>query len=87
MILVESVYKKCKAQLNYEDKDVQNFVKEIYDPFTDEEISDKIAELLSDDSINAEVKIIFQSVDNLHHACPKNLRGLVFYRRLSNCRR
>ena len=57
---------------------VQNFVKEIYDPFTDEQISDKIAELLSDESIKAEVKIIFQTVENLHKACPKHLGDWYF---------
>lgn len=76
--LVDTVYKKCKAQVNLEDKDVENFVKEIYNPFTAEEISDKIAQLLSDDTVNAEVKIIFQSIDNLHKACPKNLGDWYF---------
>jgi amidophosphoribosyltransferase len=57
---------------------VVNHVKEIYDNFTDEQISDKISELLSDESVNAEVKIIFQSVENLHKACPKNLGDWYF---------
>ncbi|WP_298531868.1 amidophosphoribosyltransferase [uncultured Algibacter sp.] len=68
--IVEEVYNKCLKQTNLDDKHVQNFVKEIYNPFTDEQISDKISELLSDDSIKAEVKIIFQPVENLHKACP-----------------
>lgn len=76
--LVEDVYKKCKAQVNLKDKDVKNFVKEIYANFTYEELSDKISELLSDKDVNAEVKIIFQSVDNLHKACPKNLGDWYF---------
>ena len=76
--LVEEVYNKCKAQIDLDDVEVQNFVKEIYDPFTDEEISDKIAILLSHESINAEVKLIFQTVDNLHKACPKNLGDWYF---------
>ena len=75
---VEEVYHKCKAQVDLKDKDVENFVKEIYAPFTAEQISDKIAELLSDDSVNAEVKVIFQSIDNLHKACPKNLGDWYF---------
>ncbi|WP_299550797.1 amidophosphoribosyltransferase [Seonamhaeicola sp.] len=75
---IEDVYNKCKAQEDLDDKDVQNFVKEIYNPFTDEQISDKIAELLSDESIEAEVKIIFQPVENLHKACPKNLGDWYF---------
>ena len=76
--LVEEVYHKCKAQIHLEDKDVKNFVKEIYEQFTDEEISKKISELLSDDDVDAEVDIIFQSVDNLHKACPRNLGDWYF---------
>ncbi len=76
--LVEQVYEKCKAQENLEDAEVQNFVKEIYDGFSDQEISDKIAELLSDKTVNAEVRIIYQTVDNLHMACPKNLGDWYF---------
>ncbi|WP_299435691.1 amidophosphoribosyltransferase [uncultured Aquimarina sp.] len=76
--LVEQVYEKCKAQENLEDKEVQNFVKEIYEGFSDQEISDKIAELLSDKTVNAEIKIIYQTVDNLHMACPKNLGDWYF---------
>ena len=70
--IIDNVYNKCKAQESLDDKDVQNFVKEVYNSFTDEQISDKISELLSDDSINAEVKIIFQTVENLHQACPNH---------------
>ena len=75
---VEKVYDKCITQTELEDKYVQNFVKEIYDPFTDEQISDKISELLSDESVNAEVKIIFQPVENLHKACPEHLGDWYF---------
>src|SRR5690606_19109820 len=71
--IVEDVYKKSKAQENLPDNEVINYVKEFYAPFTDEEISNKIAEMLSSDEIDAEVKIIYQSVENLHKACPKNL--------------
>ncbi|WP_324719651.1 amidophosphoribosyltransferase [Salinimicrobium sp. HB62] len=76
--IVDEVYEKCRKQVDLDDREVQNFVKEIYAPFTDEQISDKIAELLSDESIKAEVKIIFQSVKNLHKACPKNLGDWYF---------
>ena len=76
--IVDEVYAKCKAQVNYKDSDVINAVTEIYKPFTDQEISDKIAELLTSDDISAEVKIIFQTVDNLHIACPKNLGDWYF---------
>lgn len=76
--LVEEVYKKCKAQVDLADKDVQNFVKEIYDQFTTEQISAKISELLTDASVNADVEIIFQSVENLHKACPEHLGDWYF---------
>ncbi|KJD36611.1 amidophosphoribosyltransferase [Tamlana sedimentorum] len=76
--IVEEVYKKCLDQTDLADKEVVNFVKEIYEPFTDEQISDKIAELLDDEGIKAEVKIIFQSVENLHKACPEHLGDWYF---------
>ena len=76
--LIEKVYAKCKAQENYEDSEVENFVKEIYAPFSATQISEKIATLLSADGIKAEVKIIFQTIENLHYACPKNLGDWYF---------
>jgi len=76
--IVDDVYKKCKTQENLKDSDVVNYVTEIYSPFSDMEISNKIAELLTTASVKAEVKIIFQSVDNLHVACPKNLGDWYF---------
>ena len=76
--IVDEVYLKCKAQENYKDIDVVNYVTEIYKTFTDQEISDKIAQLLTSEDIKAEVKIIFQTVENLHVACPKNLGDWYF---------
>ncbi|MEK8178881.1 amidophosphoribosyltransferase [Flavobacterium buctense] len=76
--IVDDVYKKCKSQEKLKDADVVNFVTEIYAPFSDTEISNKIAELLHPEDINAEIKIIFQTVDNLHIACPKNLGDWYF---------
>jgi amidophosphoribosyltransferase len=76
--IVESVYLKCKAQENLKDSEVVNFVTEIYAPFQPQEISDKIAQMLTDVSVKAEVKIIFQTVENLHIACPKNLGDWYF---------
>lgn len=76
--LIDSVYAKCKSQQDLKDSEVQNFVKEIYAPFSAEQISDKTAELLSAEGINAEVKIIFQTIENLHRACPKNLGDWYF---------
>ncbi len=76
--IVEEVYQKSKAQENFTDADVVNYVKEIYAPFTDQEISDKIAEMLTPENTNAEVKIIYQTVADLHIACPKNLGDWYF---------
>nr|WP_315254380.1 amidophosphoribosyltransferase [uncultured Flavobacterium sp.] len=76
--IVDEVYAKCKAQENYHDNDVVNYVTAIYSPFTAQEVSDKIAEMLSSPEINAEVKIIFQTVEDLHTACPKNLGDWYF---------
>ncbi len=76
--IVDEVYAKCKAQENFKDEEVINYVTAIYEPFTPEEISDKIAMMLSSPEINAEVKIIFQTVENLHIACPKNLGDWYF---------
>lgn len=74
--IVEEVYKKCKLSLDQEQP--ENHVKEIYAPFTAEQISDKIADLLKTDNINSEVKIIFQSIENLHRACPNDLGDWYF---------
>ena len=76
--IVDEVYAKCKAQSGFKDAEVKNFVNEIYDPFTAQEISDKIAEMLSSPEINAKIKIIFQTVEDLHAACPKNLGDWYF---------
>jgi amidophosphoribosyltransferase len=76
--IVEDVYTKSKAQENFHDSEVVNYVKEIYAPFSDQEISDKIAKMLTESSVKAEVKIIFQTVENLHKACPKNLGDWYF---------
>ena len=76
--IVEEVYQKSKAQENFTDADVVNYVKEIYAPFTDQEISDKIAEMLTPENTNAKVKIIYQTVADLHKACPKNLGDWYF---------
>jgi amidophosphoribosyltransferase len=76
--IVDEVYTKCKAQENFKDAEVVNYVTAIYEPFTPEEVSAKIAEMLSSPEINAEVKIIFQTVEDLHIACPKNLGDWYF---------
>ena len=76
--MIREVYEKCLDQVEKENQDLFNHVKKLYEPFSDEEISDKIADIIAHDNINAELKIIFQSVDDLHKACPKNLGDWYF---------
>lgn len=76
--LIEDVYRKCKEQANIPKEQVKNYVKEIYAPFTDDEITVKIAELLTPKDIQAKVELVYQSVENLNVACPKNLGDWYF---------
>ena len=68
--LLKEIYAKCKEQVNLPDKEIQNYVKDIYNMFTADQISDKIGKILSVHVKNAKVKIIYQSIENLHEACP-----------------
>jgi len=76
--VIQSVYNKCKEQENLPKEEMVNYVREIYQSFTDEEISAKIAELLKPEDCNAEVEIVYQSVENLHKACPNDLGDWYF---------
>ena len=68
--LIKEIYQKSKAQVELPKEEVINYVKEIYKPFTADEISAKISELLTPKGIGAEVEIIYQSLEGLHAACP-----------------
>ncbi len=70
--LLKEIYAKCKEQVNLTDKEIKNYVKDIYNMFTADQISDKIGEILSVHVKNAKVKIIYQSIENLHEACPSH---------------
>lgn len=70
--LLDELYEKAKAQEDLPKEKIVNVVKEIYEPFTAEQISQKIAELLRPDTINAEVDIIYQSIEGLHNAIPNH---------------
>ncbi len=70
--LINDVYQKCKSQIHLPKEEIKNYVKEIYSSFTPEQISLKISELLTPPSINACVEIIYQTIEDLHDACPKN---------------
>lgn len=70
--VIDEVYRKSVAQKNKPKEEIINYVKEIYAPFTDEEISTKMAEMLTPQDTKAKVEIVFQSIEDLHKACPKN---------------
>ena len=70
--IIDDVYHQCKAQEHLPKEEVKNYVTRIYEPFTDEEISKKISEMLTDADINAKVEIIFQTIPNLHKAIPND---------------
>ena len=70
--LIEDIYLKCKEELKLGDTEMQNQVKEIYNQFSYDEVSQKITEILSSDLNGSEVKIIFQPIENLHKACPNS---------------
>ncbi len=76
--IIDEVYRKCAEQAKLPKEQIKNYVKEIYSPFDNQEVSDKIAQLLTPDTINAEVAIIYQSVENLHIACPDDLGDWYF---------
>ena len=76
--IIDDVYKKCKRQQELSDNEIQNFVKEIYEPFTNEQISDKIAQMLKTSEIKSDVEVIYQTVENLHKACPDHLGDWYF---------
>ena len=70
--LIDEVYAKCKAQIELPKEENTNQVKAIYEPFTTEELNDRISQLLTPKGMKAEVKIVFQSIEGLHAACPNH---------------
>lgn len=76
--IIDDTYKKCKSQEHFPKEQIVNFVKDIYKPFTAEQISDKIAEMLTPKGMNAKVKIVYQTIENLHQACPNHLGDWYF---------
>ncbi len=70
--IIDEVYHKCKQQLLLPTSEMVNHVKDIYKPFTPQQISDRIAKMIRPKDINAEVQIIYQSIEALHAACPNN---------------
>ena len=76
--ITKEIYEACLTQVDLKDDAIVNHVKELYAPFTADEISKKIGELLSPNDIKAEVDIIYQTIENLHKACPHNLGDWYF---------
>ncbi|KJS05753.1 MAG: amidophosphoribosyltransferase [Flavobacteriales bacterium BRH_c54] len=70
--ILEEVYKKCVEQQDLPKEQIKNYVKEIYAPFTADQISKKITELLTPENMKAEVDIVFQTIEGLHDACPNH---------------
>lgn len=70
--VIEDVYQKCKSQEGLPKEKYVNYVKEIYAPFSYTEVSDKIAQMVKNSFIRADVKVVFQTIDNLHIACKEN---------------
>ena len=70
--LLDVVYRKCKDQENVPKEHVRNYVKEVYEPFSAEQISAKLAQLVRPTDITAEVEVIFQTIEGLHDACPNH---------------
>ena len=68
---INEIYEKCKKE-NEKKENIKNCVKEIYKPFSAEQISNKISELLKPKGITAEVEIIYQSIEDLHSSCPEH---------------
>jgi amidophosphoribosyltransferase len=76
--VIEEVYEKCKASLLLPKEQIVNHVKDIYRPFKQEEISEQITRIITPEDTNAEVEVIFQTLDNLHVACPNHMGDWYF---------
>jgi amidophosphoribosyltransferase len=76
--LIDRVYNQCKQQENLPKEEMVNYVRQIYQNFTVEQVSAKIAELLKPDDCKAEIEIVYQTVENLHKACPNDLGDWYF---------
>ena len=68
--LVSDTYQACKQELRKPKEEMQNCVRALYEPFTVEEINNKIVEMLRPKGMQAPVELVFQSIEGLHHACP-----------------
>ncbi len=76
--VINKVYKKAKKQQNLPKEEIVNYIKEIYKPFSPEDVSKMISRMLTTEDINAEVEIVYQSIENLHLACPNDIGDWYF---------
>ena len=76
--VINEVYKKCNMQKDLPKEEYVNYVKDIYEPFTPDQVSKKISEMLTDSNVKANVKIVYQSIENLHDAVPDDLGDWYF---------
>lgn len=76
--IIEDVYQRCKAQQYLPKEEIINHVKDIYRPFSNEQISAKIAEILRPANMKADLEIVYQTVEGLHAACPNDLGDWYF---------
>lgn len=76
--IIEAAYRKSKEQANKPKDQMVNYVKEIYAPFTDEEISEKMVQLLTTKNTKAKIQIVYQPLEGLHEACPNHLGDWYF---------
>ena len=76
--VINEVFKKCDMQKDLPKEEYVNYVKDIYKPFTRQQVSNKIAEMLTDSDVKAEVQIVYQSIENLHKAVPNDLGDWYF---------
>ena len=77
-VVLEELYKQCKEEIQKPLHEIQNLVKEVYAPFTPEQISAKIADIVKPNHIFSDVEVIYQTIENLHKACPDNLGDWYF---------
>jgi amidophosphoribosyltransferase len=76
--LIDKTYDQCLAAMDNGTNKDENFVKNLYAPFTDQEISDKIAQIVTPEGMKAKVSVIFQTVEQLHKACPNHIGDWYF---------
>ena len=76
--IIETAYQNCAKSHQMDKELVKNYVQAIYEPFTDEQISQRIAQIITPKEVKAEIQVIYQTLDNLHHACPKHLGDWYF---------